>query len=233
MVNLSDWSLEELQKIADHFEESLESLVANQDVSDVSTTFKPAMTHIGGALCSCKAQIGGRAPDGLEGRLVALKTPMASGAVSWLVVPSEEAFDKEAFEVGDVVLDGSNRNPKRIAVLDDDQDLALSLVQYLNAAGFDGTAFYTTDTLSDAMTLVSFDGYIIDWLINRVPSAELIGAIRAANPTCPIFLLTGHTLEDDLESDLARVSSLHRLQYLQKPVKSLELTSALGSAFAR
>lgn len=233
LVNVSEWTLHELQTVATHFGETLESLVA--DGTSAPPPAPPRATLVVGSLrLPCHAWVGHLSQPGREGSLVALRQAPEGGKLEeWAVVTPDQTQGAESFEVLRIVLEP--KPPRlRIAVLDDDCDLAQSIADYLNAKGFDTTAFFSIERFSAAVRSTGFDGYIVDWLINKQPSKGVIAEIRSSDASCPIIVLTGQMAHGRVaESELATVAKLHALQYFEKPVRTSNLMSALEFGFGR
>ncbi|MBK6616069.1 helix-turn-helix domain-containing protein [Ottowia sp.] len=236
LVNVSEWTILELQTVAEHYGETLQSLVADGAAPPSSPPPHPSATLVVGPLrLPCQAWVGQPTQTGREGPLVALRQAAEDGKPEkWVVVTSDQAQGAESFEVVRIVLEPSKPARLRIAVLDDDRDLAQSIAEYLVESGFDATAFFSLERFSAAVRTAGFDGYIVDWLINKHPSKDVLAEIRTADPSCPIIVLTGQMAQGRVaESELATVAKLHTLQYFEKPVRTSVLKSALEFGFGR
>jgi hypothetical protein len=80
-------------------------------------------------------------------------------------MPGPKAYLQESFEVRSLSVSTEFllRPPYRIAVLDDDESVALSIAEYATASGFEAAAFFTLSDLGSAIASRPFDGYVIDW----------------------------------------------------------------------
>jgi DNA-binding NtrC family response regulator len=86
--------------------------------------------------------------------------------------------------------------------------------------GFLAEAFLSIESLSATLSTKRFDAYIIDWIIGRTTACKLIGAIRAADPHCPIAILTGQLDEGGAadETEISIVSAGENMQFYTKPL---------------
>ena len=226
LIDESAWTLEELRDIADHFGETLQSLVADSPSGNTAS----ALLVSGSLRIPCSVWLGETPQLARPGPLVATR-PTAG---EWLVVPAGEAAGVESYEVKRLLIQATTRSARRIAVLDDDRDLAQSIAQYMNEVGLDATAFYTVDDLSKAVSVEPFDGYVIDWLVNKQSARTVIVEIRAQSSTCPVVVLTGQMRDGHLEeSELSAAAAAYRLQYFEKPVRTSAIMSALELGFER
>jgi ActR/RegA family two-component response regulator len=226
LIDETAWTLEEVQQVADFFGESLHSVVA--ETPDGSNT--PAVLVMGSLRISCSVWLGETPQLARPGPLVATKLT----ANEWLVVPAGEAAGVESYEVKRLLIQPTARSARRVAVLDDDRDLAQSIAQYMSEVGLDATAFYTVGDLSQAASAEPFDGYVIDWLVNKESARSVIAEIRARSATCPIVILTGQMLQGNVdESELSSVAAAYRLQFFEKPVRTSAIMSALELGFDR
>jgi ActR/RegA family two-component response regulator len=226
LIDESAWTLEELRDLADHFGETLQSLVSDS----VSANTASAVLVTGSLRIPCSVWLGNTPQLARPGPLVATR-PTAG---EWLVLPAGEAAGVESYEIKRLLIQATTRSARRIAVLDDDRDLAQSIAQYMNEVGLDATAFYTVDDLSKAVSAEPFDGYVVDWLVNKQSAKTVIAEIRAQSASCPIVVLTGQMLQGNVdESELSSAAAAYRLQYFEKPARTSAIMSALELGFDR
>jgi len=226
LIDEAGWTLEELHTMADHFGESLQSLVAEAQ----SNSSVPAVLVTGSLRIPCSVWLGDTPQRARPGPLVATR-PTAG---DWLITPAGDATGVESYEVKRLLIRSDARGARRIAVLDDDRDLAQSIAQYMTEIGLEATPFYAVDDLSRAVAADPFDGYVVDWLVNRQSARTLIAEIRGRSATCPIVVLTGQMLQGKVdESELASAAAAYRLQYFEKPVRTSAIMSALELGFGR
>ena len=226
LIDETNWTLEELRDLADFFGETLQSLVAESSSGSTAS----AVLVSGSLRIPCSVWLGETPQFTRPGPLVATRPTGGD----WLIVPAGEAAGLESYEVKRLLIQATTRTARRVAVLDDDRDLAQSIAQYMNEVGLDATAFYTVDALSKAVSAEPFDGYVIDWLVNNQSARAVIAEIRTQSATCPVVVLTGQMRDGNLEeSELSAAAAAYRLQYFEKPVRTSAIMSALELGFAR
>ena len=72
-----------------------------------------------------------------------------------------------------------------LAVLDDDQDLTISMCAYFESSGYDARPFYRTADCSRACKGNHYDAYVIDWIVGETNTRKLIAALRAGDVAVP------------------------------------------------
>lgn len=226
MSGIVPWTLEELRTVAEHFGETLQTLLG--DVS-VSPGLKAELI-VGPLRIPCTLWVGDEPKLTRPGPLVATRTTQDE----WLVVPAGEAATTPSYEVKRLVIQPEERAPKRVGVLDDDRDTAQAIADYMTTVGVYATPFFSIGALSAAVAAQPFDGYVLDWLVNRENARSLIAGIRAQDAHCPIIVLTGQMKEGKVdESEMSAVSASHRVTYLEKPQRPSSLLSFLDAGFER
>ena len=228
MIGETPWTVDELARLANSCGETLTSLFADGGATGLIRTGKPAEFVLGPVRIPCRVWIGNKAMARMVSPLVAVQPTKDQ----WLVVPTPDAPEAESFEVERVLIQLANAKKRRVAVLDDNEDIAMSVVEYMNGTGIDAQAFFSLDELMGQVDAKPFDGYVIDWLIDQQNARSLIAAIRAKDPSCPIVLLTGQLVNGNAdESELASIASYYRLTFFEKPVRTSSLLSALRLGF--
>ena len=219
------WTLDELRRVAEHYGESLGSLFG----AAPSDGGRSATLLVGPARVPCTLWLGvGPKVAGRTGPLTAIQH--VSG--EWLVSPLVEFGEGPSFDVRRLVVQMEQHLLRRVAVVDDDVDLADSLAKYLSHSGIDAQAFFSFATLTEALNAVPFDGYVLDWLIGRDDAESVIQRIRT-KASCPIVILTGQIESGNVkESRIAAVCSTYRVQNLDKPARPSSILSLLEAGFA-
>jgi CheY-like chemotaxis protein len=107
--------------------------------------------------------------------------------------------------------------PKRIAVLDDRDETAELMCQYLEQAGYVADKYISTYSLSTTMGQIIYDGYVLDWSMgNGYTSEQIMVKVRKEQgQEAPIILMTGEASESDAEHAIEQ----HGVVYFQKSVK--------------
>ncbi|MFW8642730.1 hypothetical protein ACOJBO_08045 [Rhizobium beringeri] len=123
---------------------------------------------------------------------------------------------------------------RRVAVLEDHADTAQTIVHYMEIAGFEAAAF--NDPGKVLYDSVDFDGYVLDWIIERdarrQTALELVQNIRARNARCPIIILTGQVRTGNAdEENIAAALAKYNLKFFTKPASMPILIAALNSSF--
>lgn len=231
MIGETPWTVDEIARLASSCGETLTTLFADDGVAPgLAGTGQAAEFVLGAARISCRIWIGDKAATRRVSPLVAVQPTKDQ----WLVVLATDAPEAESFEVERVLIQLGNADKQRVAVLDDNEDIAKSIVEYMNGTGIDAQAFFSLDDLMLQVEAKPFDGYVIDWLVDHQNARSLIAAIRSKDPSCPIVLLTGQLVNGNAdESELASIASYYRLTFFEKPVRSSSLLSALRLGFER
>jgi CheY-like chemotaxis protein len=224
MAGESPWNVDEIQRLASHFGEPLFGLLATL-VDDVG---RQATLHLSGVALPCSIWLGPVAPP--RTRIGPLVAVAGESGDHWLVVPPAEAGERPAYEVKRLIFEGAR--PRRVAVVDDDAELAAGIVQFLREKGLDAIAYRTAESLLAALETSRFDGFILDWMLGDGHIRELLPAVRDRHPAAPVIILTGPTgaggaREDELEATLA----VYRAQLYEKPTRMLSLFTALDLGF--
>jgi len=121
----------------------------------------------------------------------------------------------------------------RVAVLDDDRDVADSLSEQFREAGLAAQAFYSPQELSTVLTVQPFDAYVLDWILGKDTALSLVKAIRVADPHCPIAMLTGQLISKRAdEGEVVAAMQTWSLMFYEKPVRAFIVAAALKQALA-
>jgi ActR/RegA family two-component response regulator len=218
------WELEEIEKVAAYFGESLASVFATERQED----FVAAVLAIDGARVQCQLLIGDvvREPD--RNQLVAVRL-----GAQWLVSAASQAGVGPVFEVRQMVVSGNADRRRRVAIIDDDANTAASMAQHFTDRGCEAQGFTDVETLVGHMKLRPFDAYLVDWVLDEGTAAELVAMIRSEDRECPIAILTGRMQEDvRIESAVAEALSTYKLMFFQKPTPLPLISSQLLRALA-
>jgi ActR/RegA family two-component response regulator len=217
------WEIEEIEKIAAHFGESLADVFVHREVMDEL----PAILVAGPVRVPCRLVPGSAVRDPERNSLVAVRL-----GEQWMVVPAADAGVGPCFEVSSMRVLGHGERRWRIAVLDDDAEETSSLAQHFSDRGCEVQAFTRIEDLVPSMKLRPFDGFVIDWILAEGSAAELVGMIRADDRDCPIAVLTGKIRSDVMvEPAVAEAVSTYKLFFFEKPTRlpiiSAQLLQAL------
>lgn len=222
MMGDTTWSVDEIKRLAAHFGEPVFRLLGAL-VEDAPG--EPAVLQVGGAKLACSVWPGPEAVQGI-GPYVAIPGEESNG---WTVVPVSEAVGRRAFEVRRLIVEPEP--PRRVAVVDDDDDLGRAIVQFLRQKGLDAISYTSAEHLRTALETTNFDGFILDWVLGEEKATALLPLIRAKNPAGPVIILTGQIDAGGDESDLASALTTFRAQLYEKPSRTLSLFNALELGF--
>jgi len=224
MNGAAAWTLEELEKVAALFGETLADAVAMID----SRAAVPAVLRMGAANVPCELWIGDRVERPKPDSVVAIKT--SSG---WAAVVASEAAENTTYLVERLRARPSAVDRKIVAVLDDDQDLTNSICAHLQDTGYESRAFYKTADLAGASKAERYDAYIVDWIVGEASTIKLIAELRAQSAQAPILVLTAQMASGLVqETDIAAAVAEHGLVFSEKPVRMSILSATLTRTFA-
>ncbi len=114
----------------------------------------------------------------------------------------------------------------KIAILDNDIEILELMQSVSNRYGIDGQAFQTAASLSEAIDSESYDGYVIDWLLDYDQnSEEVIKKIRSTDEKVPIILLTGQLNQH--EQEIGETIVKYGVELVEKPTRVFILSSIL------
>lgn len=224
MTGETPWNVDEIQRLAAHFGEPLFKLLG----ALVDDAGQPAILQVGSVKLPCSIWPSGPVDrDKGIGPLVAVP---CDGPEHWLVVPLADASDRPIHEIKRLIFEAAA--PRRVAVVDDDNDLTTAIVQFLRKNGLEATSYNKAEHLRAALETTSFDGYILDWLLDDADSRDLLPLIRAKSPNGPLIILTGQIRAGQAaEDDLASTIAAFRAQLYEKPTRALSLFNALELGF--
>ncbi|NTF98466.1 helix-turn-helix domain-containing protein [Rhizobium rhizogenes] len=216
-------SLEELKRIAEHFNETLEELITLHNADALIDASIVINSHI----VPCRIRLGSVVGQVPPGTLIASEIDGA-----WRVMPADAKAVIPAHTVSRLMIEPTISR-RRVAVLEDHVDTAETIVHYMEMAGLDAVAFNDPQALQDH---ADFDAYVLDWIIERdarrQTALELVENIRARNALCPIIILTGQIRTGNAdEENIAAALARHNLKFFTKPASMPILLAALNSSF--
>ena len=219
----ASWSLEELKRVAEHFNETLEELIT----LNTADALLDASIVIDNHIVPCRIRLGDIVGQVPPGTLVAAEIDGA-----WRVMPTDARSIIPAHAVTRLLIEPTVSR-RRVAILDDHADTAETIVHYMEMAGLDAVAFNDPQAVQDH---TDFDAYVLDWIIERdarrQTALELVENIRARNALCPIIILTGQIRTGNAdEENIAAALARHNLKFFTKPASMPILLAALNSSF--
>lgn len=225
MMGEVPWGVDEIIAIGRRFGEAPFSLLGGL----IDEPGQPGVLMLGGQALACTFWKGDRSPAVPAGSLVAVHEQPQD---RWAVLPVQEAARREFYEVRRLLVETDRR--RRVAVLDDDIDLATSIAEFLRLKGHDALPFRSAQDLQKALDRQFIDGFIIDWLLGQKNVRNLLPTIREHNPAGPVILLTGQIESGRArEDELAPLMATFALQLYEKPTRPLMLSNALELGFAQ
>ena len=214
------WAIEEIEALAEHYGSSLAELVVGEHLRGAQN----GECQVGKHRVACRFVFG---PD-IDQTSTLVAVPEGN---SWLVLCRAEADTKAARAVSQVQLQPAPQKRWRIAVLDDSPEVTESVCSYLGSIGFEAFGFTTLESLVETLASASYDGYILDWLIDKESVARLIGRIRSRDQECPIVVLTGKVRDGEVDAeDIARELATNRASYFEKPAPTPIIAAQLSQA---
>lgn len=224
MLGTAPWSVDELHAVVTHHGATLTDLF-----SGIRGTDYEAAVLIAGALrVSCRILPGSPVEQHRSGELIAVR-----GGSEWVVVMAGDTPTSQAFTVRRIIIEPKPERPRRIAILDDDFDIASGLAAGFVELGYEATAFASEDELDATLQFDTFDGYVIDWVLANGTAEALVARVRSHSATCPIALLTGKAGTKNFdEKALVTAIEQHGLLFLQKPVTASLAASQFNASFA-
>jgi len=223
MNGAASWTLEELERVAKLFGETLADAVAMIE----SQATVPAMLRMGSTSVPCELWVGDRVEHPRPDTIVAIKT--SSG---WAAVVAGEATGSATYVVERLRARPNAVDRKLVAVLDDDEDLTNSICAHLQDTGYESRAFYKTADLASALKAERYDAYVVDWIVGEASTAKLIADLRAQSAKAPIVVLTAQMASGLVqEAEIAAAVAAHGLVFSEKPVRMSILSATLTRTF--
>ena len=219
----SPWTVEDLGVLARHFGETLDKVF----IAAAKSRAHSATLIAGDLRLKCQLWLGREVSGAREGELVAVK----DGA-RWAVVSTIEGRDGPFFDVDQLLLETNAVSGSRVAVLDDQESITEPLCLFLTRAGFKADAYHSIRTLKASLSTLSYDAYVLDWVIGDETVRDLVEWLRESDPDVPIAILTGKANEPgDVVTDIANmVARYDNLSYHTKPLDPHIIPATLSRA---
>jgi len=119
-----------------------------------------------------------------------------------------------------------------VLVVDDEREIADSLVTILNRSGYAAEAAYDGKTALEMARLVPPELLLTDVTMPGMDGMELAIAVRKAVPDCRVLLLSEQTTSGAPSSD-ARNAGQNGFNLLAKPVRPDDLLTETSRLFGR
>lgn len=217
----SAWTLDDFQALANHFGEPLAQVLGA--ISPDHSGTKATLT-VGGMEISCLIWL---AENGAIPAVASLVAMEREGV--YVVVPATAAAGEDAKRIARLEVAHDATPAARVAVFDDERDVANSVCGMLRSAGIEAVPFYVAEELLQAIPEQRFDGYIVDWLLpdNRT-AVPLLAAVRALPEHRAVVLLSGKTRNGTADPrEVGEASIRFQVQMVEKPAQQPMLISAL------
>jgi DNA-binding response OmpR family regulator len=118
---------------------------------------------------------------------------------------------------------------KRILVVDDEADIRDLIALKLGSAGYDvQVALDGNSGLREALT-GDFDGIVLDVMMPGMSGIDVLTALRQAEITTPVLLLTAKAQEHDIEAGFAVGAD----DYVTKPFSPRALLARVNAMLMR
>jgi len=220
----SSWTVEDLDALARHFGESLDELF----VAAAKSRAESATFIVGELRLKCQLWLGAELTRPMEGALVAVKE-----GPRWTVVPAIAGLEGPTHGIRQLLLETDAVVGSRIAVLDDQPSITDSLCVFLAQAGFKADPYHTIPALVEALATLSYDAYVLDWVVGDETVGGLVETLRSTDPQCPIAILTGRANDSgEAVTDIAELVAKHDVRYFSKPLDPKMITAVLSRLIA-
>ncbi len=225
MSGAASWTLEELERLATLFGESLGEVVGSAE----ARASVPALMQLGASSVPCELWLGDELRNPDPDSVVAVHT-----SEGWAAVCAGEVGDRTPYAVERLQARPVAAQRKVVAVLDDDRDLTDSICAHLQASGYDARGFYRSEDLQTSIEAAQrHDAFVIDWIVGETSTAKLIASLRSRDAACPILVLTAQVVSGMVpESEIAAAVADYNLVFSEKPVRMAILSASLSRALA-
>ena len=160
-----------------------------------------------------------------SGGALAIASEVGRGTTVTLWFPQVDAPAAETSLEGAVA---AARAGLRIMLVDDDEDVRVTLARSLEDAGFVITSADSAERALDQLRLgIEIDALVTDLSMPGMSGWDLIREIRGSRPHLPSLMLTGHL--QDTDADDLTMGKNERFTLLRKPVSPVLLAERIAA----
>ena len=116
----------------------------------------------------------------------------------------------------------------KVLIVDDEEDLIVTLVERLEIRGFEAVAVQTGKTALEQIQKHPFDVVVLDIKLKGEDGVEVMKRIKQIKNNLPVILLTGHMSKETNEEGLKAGA----IDYIIKPINIDDLIVKLQEAVA-
>lgn len=217
----SAWTLDDFQALANRFGETLAQVLG---AASTTASGHPATLRVGGLEMGCRIWLADDGDQTPPGTLVAMEN-----AGAYVVIPAVAALGQELLRVKRLEIDDEAVAAPRVAVFDDERDVANAVCGMLRASGIDAVPYYAVETLLADIPQGMFDGYVVDWMLpGNETAVALLAAVRGLPEHRAAVLLSGKTRNGAADPhEVGAATTRFKVQMVEKPVQPPTLVSAL------
>ena len=117
---------------------------------------------------------------------------------------------------------------KRILVVDDEVDFVSMLVKNLELYGYEVEDCVTPNQVLNRFQKKTFDWALIDFKMPKMRGDKLIHKIQALGSSCKFIILTGYSVEDEIQLILDANPKVYGV--MQKPLDLRKLVDVIERA---
>jgi two-component system, OmpR family, response regulator len=117
----------------------------------------------------------------------------------------------------------------RVLLVDDEEDLVVTLVERLQLRGIEAEGVFSGADALRHVREASFDVLILDVRMPGIDGLALMAEIKRDDPDLPVILFTGHSSVEDAEEGMRGGASA----YFIKPIDIEELVAKIMNAAGR
>ena len=180
------WSIPDIEAAAKLFKVNISDIFYPKAINIINATIDIAQDEY-----NCRAVIDEYTDENKKDEekfLVAVQT-----GSSWKITPlSNLKFKKDFFIVKKLEISPAPNPGLRVAIIDDDIELAESLKTSLDQEGFSASAYYNAEDLIDDLRFKHFQAFIVDYDLVTTTGLELLKIIRISQSKDALaIMLTG------------------------------------------